>query len=333
MLLYDILNKVIYFSMGEDQSQSYFFRDCHEMHIKIWECPSFLFLILGILNISSTIGAYFIATSYQIEPEIVALISVVVAVAFLIISYVIVQAFSRAAEANRIKSEFVGIASHQLRTPLTNIKFALEYLSSPRHGDLNFNEKQFSQFTIIKESNERLLKLVSNLLDLSRIEQGRIVLEQVPLDLKNITESLLQELQPFIQVKKLNVHFEVKEPIAMVAGDNSRVRMVVQNIMDNAIKYNRDGGDLWIKMETQRKRTFLSIADTGLGIPKSEQRRVFQKFYRSTNVTLNHSYGSGLGLHIAKVIITELKGEMGFSSQEGKGSTFWFTLPIWEEKP
>ncbi len=305
------------------------FRDCQDMHISLWECPSFLFLILGILNIASTAGAYFIGTSYEVEPEVVALISIFVSFLFLVISFVIVGAFSKAAEANRVKTEFVGVASHQLRTPLTNIKFALEYLASPKHGDLNFNDRQMGQFRIMQESNDRLLKLVSDLLDLSRIEQGKIVIEKVPVSLKPITESVLQELQGMIALKKIKVHFETSpDLLPNVLADNSRIRMVIQNMLDNAVKYNRQEGDLWVKIEKKGGKIFWSVTDTGLGIPRGEQRRVFQKFYRSSNVVRDHSYGTGLGLHIAKVIVNELGGTIGFDSTEGRGSTFWFILPV-----
>lgn len=306
----------------------YLSRECAEARMRATECPSFLFLILGLLNMGTMTGAYFLTQTYyyDLDPEIVALLVIAIAVLFFVISFVIVHAFSRVAEASRLKTELVGIASHQLRTPLTNIKFSIEYLKSGRIGALP--EKQKDQLSIISQSSERLLKLVSNLLDLSRIEENRLALARDPISLADITESLRQEFDPLIRKKKLSVSIEIPRDVPSVAGDGARLRMVIQNLFDNAIKYNKDGGAIAIKARVKKHNVVWRIDDTGLGIPKQDQKRVFQKFYRGEKNLLEHSYGTGLGLYIVRAIVEELGGSIQFASKENAGTSFWFAVPI-----
>lgn len=308
----------------------YLSRECAEARLRPMECPSFLFLILGLLNIGTMTGAYFLTQTYyyDVDPELVALLVIAIAVLFFIISFVIVHAFSRVSEASRLKTELVGIASHQLRTPLTNIKFSIEYLLSGRIGRLE--EKQSEQLHIISQSSDRLLKLVSNLLDLSRIEENRLVLQREPVFLGQITESLRQELNTLIEKKKLSVSINIPRDLPPVTGDNARLRMVIQNLFDNAVKYNKDGGNITITARLQGKNVIWHIEDTGFGIPREDQKRVFQKFYRGEKNLLEHSYGTGLGLYIVRAIIEELDGTIEFKSRENIGTAFWFSIPLYE---
>lgn len=276
------------------------------------------------------VGAYFLTQTYyyNIDPELVALLVIGIAVLFFIISFVIVHAFTRVTEVSRLKTELVGIASHQLRTPLTNIKFSIEYLTSGRLG--NVGEKQKEQLHIISESSDRLLKLVSNLLDLSRIEENRLVLQREPVALRDITRSLYDELVPFMRKRNITVSIEIPDTLPPVAGDAGRLRMVLQNLFDNALKYNKEGGT--IKMSAWEKNNMVTwrIDDSGIGIPKEDQKKVFQKFYRAQKTLLEHSYGTGLGLYIVKAIVEELNGAVQFKSKEGVGTSFWFSIPIYK---
>ena len=266
---------------------------------------------------------------YDLDPQIIALIVILVTIIFFIISFIIVHAFSKVAEASRLKSEFVGIASHQLRTPLTNIKFSIEYLTSGRIGKLDFHQEE--QFKIISQSNERMLKLVSNLLDLSRIEAGQLVVERNPVSLAEITQSVLDEMESTIEEKNISVTTEMAS-LPPVVGDQPRLRMIIQNLIDNSVKYNHPGGQVKITSKVGKNSVVWQITDTGTGIPKGDRKRVFQKFYRGQQNSKEHSYGTGLGLYIVKAIIEQLGGQISFNSGENEGTTFWFTLPIYKLK-
>jgi len=308
------------------------FQECEEAKLSPFECPTFLFLLLGILNIGSIIGVYLVGRIYyyDLDPQIIALVVIFITIIFFVISFIIVNAFSKVAEASRLKSEFVGIASHQLRTPLTNIKFSIEYLTSGRIGQLD--PRQEEQFKIISQSNERMLKLVSNLLDLSRIEEGQLVVERKPVSLTEITQSVLSELEPTIKEKNINITTEMAS-LPPVVGDPSRLRMTIQNLIDNSIKYNHPGGRVKITSKIKNKDSVIwQITDTGTGIPKKDRKKVFQKFYRGQQNSKEHSYGTGLGLYIVKAVIEQLGGQISFISNENEGTTFWFTLPIYTSK-
>ena len=309
----------------------YLFKECEEAKLKHFECPGFLFLILGIINIGSIIGVFVISRVYyyNLDPQIIALVVIMITGLFLVISFIIVGAFTKVAEASRLKSEFVGIASHQLRTPLSNIKFSIEYLTSGRIGKLETNQEE--QLKIIAQSNKRMLKLVSKLLDLSRIEEGSLEVERQPISLAEITNSLLEELNPLIEDKKIKITKEIPQNLSKVVGDQYRLRMVIQNLIDNAIKYNHAGGSFTIDIKDSGSFVTWGIEDTGIGIPKADQKKVFQRFYRAQKTTLNHSYGTGLGLYIVKAIIEELGGDISFKSEEDKGTKFSFKLPIYNE--
>ncbi|RJQ13569.1 sensor histidine kinase [Candidatus Parcubacteria bacterium] len=308
----------------------FYFRECEESNLGPFECPSFLFLILGLLNIISIVSVYLVGRGYfyDVDPQLIALLIILITAIFLIISFVIVNAFSKVAEASRLKSEFVGIASHQLRTPLTNIKFSIEYLLSGRIGNLDSHQQE--QLKIIADSNERMLKLVSNLLDLSKIEERRLVVEKAPVSLAEVTKAVLEDVSSLAEDKKVKLNVKMDNDLPDVIGDPQRLRMVVQNLTDNAIKYNKEGGSVAITVKKEDGMVSWRVDDTGFGIPRKDSKKVFQKFFRAQQqIIKDHSYGTGLGLYIVRAIIESLGGDIDFSSKEGEGTSFWFYLPIY----
>jgi signal transduction histidine kinase len=304
-----------------------FVGECRILHLRLWQCPAFLFLMIGFIDIVSMLGTYFIATSYQLEPELVALIVTIVSVVILIIGWAVNAAFNQVAESSRLKSEFVSIASHQLRTPLSNLKYALDFIVSGRAG--NVDPKWLKQFHIIEESNERMIRLVNNLLDLSRIEAGKISLDKKGFDITKEAQILVNDVANLVEAYGIKLVFQVQGHIPRIITDPGRIRMVMQNFIDNAIKYSSTkGSEVKVEILTKNKRVIFQVTDQGVGIPKGDQKRIFQKFFRSGNVLKHQTDGTGLGLYIAKATIEAAGGKVGFSSEENKGSTFWFSLPI-----
>jgi len=299
---------------------------CRKYGLSVWQCPQFLFLIMGLVITISTLTAYAIGTRYIEEPRMVALIVLLTTAILFIIAVIITDSFERLAEANRMKSEFVSIVSHQLRSPLSNLRWALELLMSGKIGKIE--EKQLEYFTILKENSNRMKELIEDLLIVSRIETAKLLIKKMEFSLEDLVKELIKELTPFALASNVEIKFLNKEDLPKVFADPSQIRLVIENLLDNAIRYIKGIGVVEIKIESQEKNIYFEIKDNGVGIPKEEQKYIFQKFFRSENVLKYQTQGSGLGLYISKAIIEKLGGEIGFKSQGGIGSTFWFTLPL-----
>jgi len=298
---------------------------CRKYGLSLWQCPQFLFLIMGLVITISTLTAYAIGTRYIEDPRMVALIVLLTTAILFIIAVIITNSFERLAEANRMKSEFVSIVSHQLRSPLSNLRWALELLMSGKLGKIE--EKQTEYFKIIKENSNRMTELIKDLLIVSRIETAKLLIKKMEFSLEDLVKELIKEFTPFARASNVEIKFRAKENLPKIFADQSQIRLVIENFLDNAIRYIKGIGVVEIKIESQEKNIYFEIKDTGVGIPKEEQKYIFQKFFRSENVLRYQTQGSGLGLYISKAIIEKSEGEIGFKSQEGIGSTFWFTLP------
>ncbi len=300
-------------------------KECKKYSLSIWECPSFLIILTGLITVLAMLATYFIAIEYA-DPMIVALIVISVTAVLLVISYLIVQGFEKLAEANRLKSEFVSIASHQLRSPLTGIKWAIALMMSEQTGDLS--KEQLDRLETIKESNQRMINLVNDLLNVSRIEQRRLGLKPEKISLEKILRELIEEYTLLAKAKNVNVSLETGKNLPSISIDPQGIKLVLHNLIDNAIRYTKGGGQVGLRLFKRSRFIRCEIEDNGVGIPKEDQKKIFQKFFRSQNVMKYQTEGTGLGLFIAKAIIRGSKGNIGFRSQEGKGSTFWIELPI-----
>ncbi len=302
------------------------FAQCKKYGLPLWQCPQFLFLIMGIIIIGSSSLVYAIGNKYVDSPELVSLLVLFITAILFIIAFVITRSFERLAEASRMKSEFVSIVSHQLRSPLSNLKWAIEFLLSGRLGKIE--KQQVEYFKILKENSHRMEELVQNLLIVSRIETATFPSKKVEFLLEDLIKDLVKEFEIFARASNVEVIFEPQENLPKIFTDSLQIKLVIENLLDNAIRYIKENGKVLIKLEKRDKELYCWIEDNGVGIPKEDQKYIFQKFFRSENIMRYQTQGSGLGLYIAKAIIEKLGGKIGFLSQEGVGSTFWFTIPI-----
>lgn len=303
------------------------FRQCYEYNIRLGECPSFLFVIIGFINIVATVSTYFIATRFTQNPEPVILITFTVTILIFIIGYSITKGFEKLAQANQMKTEFVSVASHQLRTPLSSIRWVVELLTSGRLGRLT--SKQLDYLNDIKQSNKKMVRLINDILDVSRIEMGKLNLQPEQVDILEIIQELIKEFEPLAKASNVKIFLKSEPNLPLVYMDPQRITMAIQNILDNAIKYIKGKGEVGINLVPINKNfAKITISDTGVGIPENQKKFIFQRFFRSNNILKHQTVGTGLGLFIAKAIVETSGGKIGFKSKENIGSTFWFTVPV-----
>lgn len=227
---------------------------------------------------------------------------------------------------DKVKSEFLSIASHQLYTPLTALRGYISMLVEGDFGELS--EQQKPIMDILSTSAERLIRLIRDLLDISRIESGRFELNLQPVDMVKMTDELMQSLYPNAVVKGLTLSFQdPPKGLPKVIGDEQRLRQVMLNFIDNAIKYTTKG---WVKVSVSQDKdnVVFSVSDSGKGITAEEIPRLFHKFSRVGGASRFHTEGTGLGLYVAKQVVQEHKGDVLIESPGvGKGSTFSMRLP------
>lgn len=324
-------------AIREIVSELNIFEQAKKYGIPWWQHPQFLFLVLGSIIAFSSILSYVLGRRYVDEPQLVALFITIFTGISLAIAFLITRSFERLAQAARIKSEFVSIVSHQLRSPLSNLAWGLEFLMSGRAGKVE--EAQLGYFQILKENSSRMQELVNDLLVVSRIDEGTLPWAQQGFSFEELFTTILEEYGPYIKASNIQLQVQGQEDLPKVLGDSSQLRHVISNLLENAIEYSGkkhvDGtltqekeSRITIRYQKKGKSLFFEIVDNGVGIPKEDQRYIFQKFFRSSNVLRHETQGSGLGLYIAKSIIERGKGSIGFRSQEYVGSTFWFTIPF-----
>jgi len=299
---------------------------CHEYGVPLIQCPQFVFLLMGIATIVTIIISYQIGARYIDAPELVALVVLGITVFMFVISFSLTRSFERLAEASRMKSEFINIVSHQLRSPLSNLRWAIDFLMSGKLGRVE--ESQTEYYKILRENSTRMAELVGDLLTASRIEQGTLPTRAISVSLKELAEETIKNSKPFADAYNTRIIFNAPDNLPNVLVDPSQIKLVLENLLDNAIRYIAEKGEINIKIEQLKDKIRYEIKDSGVGIPEADRKFIFQKFFRSGNIMRHQTKGTGLGLFIAKSIIDKSDGEIGFSSHEGKGTTFWFTLPV-----
>ncbi|MES2623415.1 MAG: HAMP domain-containing sensor histidine kinase [Patescibacteria group bacterium] len=222
------------------------------------------------------------------------------------------------------KSEFISIAAHQLRTPLSAIKWIMHMLLHDEFRD-EFDRKNFIKKA--SDSTDRLIALVNDLLEVDHIQSGKY---QVLFDQVDVTESVkavAAELQALVDARKISLEMDLS-PVIRIRGDAVKLRGVFQNLIENAIKYTTIGGTVKISARIEGDSVQMSFTDSGIGIPDSQKIHIFTKFFRAGNAIRVDTVGSGLGLFIAKEVVERHGGKIWFESAEGSGTTFFVTLPV-----
>jgi PAS domain S-box-containing protein len=228
-------------------------------------------------------------------------------------------------EIDRMKSEFISLASHQLRTPLSAIKTYAHMLLDGFMGNLEPPQKKALQ-TVIAASN-RMNELISTLLNITRIESGSISVAPKPTNTLKLVEEVRKELAHAAKAKDVSLTFKMSSQPQVVRTDSLILKEILVNMVSNAIKYTPENGTVNLKVTSRGKRLVITITDTGVGIPANVQDQIFTKFFRAPNVVRQETTGTGLGLYLVKGLVDQLGGKVWFKSVENVGTTFFLSLP------
>ncbi|MBN1323562.1 MAG: PAS domain-containing protein [Methanotrichaceae archaeon] len=229
-------------------------------------------------------------------------------------------------ENDVIKSEFISTASHELRTPLTVMNSYLEMFEDGLLGELN--EVQKEKLQVMRSQTDHMIRLVEDMLDTSRLESRRFKIQRRELQVEEIARTVIEDLSRLAGLREQTMSLTAMEGLPRVKGDEQRIKQVFSNLLTNAIKYTTNKGSIDVKIEDLGGTISVAISDTGVGIAKKDQEKIFEKFFTGGGSSLTRDAGRmGLGLAIAKGIVEAHGGRIWVESEVGKGSTFYFTIP------
>lgn len=227
---------------------------------------------------------------------------------------------------DKAKTELIYLASHQLRTPLTAISWYTQLLQSKDNGHLNPKQTEFANE--ILSADKRMIALINSLLNVSRLEMGTFSIEPTMVDVIQLIRKTVRMFKFNIQRKNVDLAESYHPTTIPFMADTRLLGMMIQNIVSNAVKYTPSGGKIAIKVNKVSNSLNITISDTGIGIPKNQQGKIFSKLFRADNASLMDPTGTGLGLYIVKEITSNSGGKIRFKSKEGKGTTFYLTYPL-----
>jgi len=296
------------------------FKECREYQISLWQCPRFLFLLMGIIIIATIFIIYFLSLFFFPDPLVVSLIVLITTLILFVIDFFITQSFERLLKAQRIQSEFIKITSHQLFSPINQMKWTLESLEKK----FNFPQEYLKN---LKESANKLQSFCAKLVLLSQIESNSLVLVSSQFSLAELAKKIVEETRSLLKESQISLDFFAEGKNFFVVGDEAKIRLVIENLLANAIQSIKEKGQIFVRVKEKKDKIFCEVQDTGIGIPEKEKQYVFQKFFRLESPSKYQSSQLGLGLYLAKKIVEKSGGKINFSSKENKGSTFYFYLP------
>lgn len=228
------------------------------------------------------------------------------------------------ADISRMKSDFISTAAHQIRTPLTGIRWALEALAK---SGLTQDQKPLVDNAV--EKSHELVEIIKTLLDISSIESGKYQYKFEPVDLAKMAQQVTRDMAPMAAERQVSATFYNEQPVPPVRADEERVRWIVNNLVENALRYTPAGGSVRVWLERLGDRALLKVSDTGIGIKPEDRANIFSRFYRGENARAKESAGNGLGLYIARNIAKDHGGDLNFADNpSGQGTTFTLSLPL-----
>jgi signal transduction histidine kinase len=231
---------------------------------------------------------------------------------------------------DKVKDEFISMASHQLRTPLTSVKGYLSMVLEGDAGKISNSQRQLLNEAFM--SSERMVNLINDFLNVSRIQTGKFIIDKTQVDLSKLVAEEIDSLKPNAVGRSLRFVYKKPRKFPIIEVDEGKMRQVVMNFADNAIYYSHEKSLINVNLSVVGKEVVFTVKDTGIGVPKGEREHLFTKFYRASNARIQRPDGTGVGIYLAKKVIDAHGGQIIFESVEGKGSTFGFRLPLPTEK-
>lgn len=300
-------------------------KDAGYLGLSVWQSPGTLYLMWGFLIIF-LIGIVFWVAGDSVDPLRLVITEFLVISTMLVIGNILIKTIDKLARVNRSKSEFVSIISHQLKTPLTGVSWEVELFNTKYKDGLT--EKQREILKNIEMSNAVISRMVNDLLDVARIDQNNLFTKKEEIDIVSVIRKVIEKNEVLGKDNNIKIKFLVDDNMPKIIGDEKKTEVVLDNLISNAVKYNKRGGEVLIKVSRDAGKATISIRDNGIGIPKEDQAMIFEKFFRSDNAATQEVGGTGLGLFIAKNIIERGGGKIWFHSTEGEGSVFFVALPL-----
>lgn len=227
-------------------------------------------------------------------------------------------------EQEKLKSDFISIASHQLRTPLSAIHIYTRMLREGMGGELSHQQQTYANTILL--SVKRMNELIDTLLNITRIEAGSLIVREQTVQPEELVEQIVTEFIPQAKAKQTKIQTTMETDLPCLQSDPLLIKEILSNLISNAIKYTPSSGRINIKVFRKDNDVMFSVKDDGYGIPQHNQKYIFTKFFRADNITVQDVSGTGLGLYLTKIIIDKLGGDIWFKSKEGKGTEFCFSL-------
>lgn len=305
------------------QSGLNIFQQARDLGLPVWKTPTVLFGLMALLTVILMITVHFVV-QHNDDPRVLVVAEAIVVMTVFSIGGSMISAFEEIARSNKMKSEFITIVSHQMKTPLTKMKWLMSQWErsedySPRRMHVFLNQMRLA--------NETIIHLSSDLMDAARIDRGEKIVILGKVALKDLVIIVMKEYEMTAGLRNIRMCFQSDPGDAMVLGDDKRVKVVVDNLLSNAVKYSRDGGRIFVGISDSGDSRILSVKDDGVGIPEDQKQFVFEKFFRGRNVASGNVDGTGLGLFLSRGIIHQIGGTIEFRSTENVGSEFLVSFP------
>ena len=224
-----------------------------------------------------------------------------------------------------LKSDFLSIAVHQLRTPLAANKWIFKMMMDGDLGSVTTEQRNIISRGF--QSNEQMIRMLAEISHANHMSEWKLSFDPKPVDITSCIENTVSEFLPEARLRKILLVADINPSLPLVLADRDKVCLVIQNLVENAIKYNRIGGKVTIHVQVLNDTMVTSVTDTGIGIPLDYQREIFKKFYRAPNAK-EMDKGTGLGLFVGREIIEQHRGQLWFESTQNIGTTFFFSLPL-----
>ncbi|TSC62861.1 MAG: two component system sensor histidine kinase [Parcubacteria group bacterium Gr01-1014_48] len=312
------------------------FAQCRKLGVPLWSCPQFLFVVMGAINIAAVLSVYTIAQKYS-SPEFIILIVVSLSIFLFVVSFTIIGAFeqvvmARQREALRhhelltLKDQFVFVAAHELRSPVSDISFGLSTLlesgAIKKAHDVALLER-------IRAKNATLAELLNDLLNVAwfRGEEQMYTLVKIPLD--TFFKEIADEVSPMAQKQGIKITFPTALSLPSVLAHPRSLKEVLINLITNAVRYSRKDGWVLVEIEQGPREVTIHVKDNGIGIDEANIGKLFTQFYRIRDKDTRNIDGTGLGLFIAKELVRRMRGNIWVKSVKGEGSTFSFSVPLY----